>query len=181
MNLAATRVNELLSSHQAALDSQAEGRINRLEQEVAQLRRRSAELIRLADMRDPVCFLKVTNIRGVETVEKDGGSNGVLCSSELPHYGAAGSKRGSRRVGAATGGRGRRRPLHHPTASGVGEGAVRRQPGEDRRHPSVFSFSISDSPSVEQILVRHAGRRNVYSESSSLLSEPRTAHRGRKR
>ncbi|TWW76688.1 finTRIM family, member 86 isoform X1 [Takifugu flavidus] len=58
VNLAGTRVAELLSSHEASLGSQAEGRVNGLEQEVAQLHRRSAELIRLADMKDPVCFLK---------------------------------------------------------------------------------------------------------------------------
>lgn len=63
LSLAGARVDELLGDREASLGSQAEGRINRLQQEAAQLRWRSADLSRLADMKDPVCFLKVTSIR----------------------------------------------------------------------------------------------------------------------
>lgn len=63
VNLTGTRVNELLSNHEASLGSQVEGQINSLEQEVAQLRWRSTDLSRLVSMKDPVCFLKVRNIR----------------------------------------------------------------------------------------------------------------------
>lgn len=63
VNLTGTRVEELLSNHEASLGSQVEGQMNSLEQEVERLRWRSADLSRLADMKDPVCFLKVRNIR----------------------------------------------------------------------------------------------------------------------
>lgn len=59
MNVMGTQVRELLSTHEASLGSQVEGRIHRLEQEVVQLRWKSADLKRLADMRDHISFLKV--------------------------------------------------------------------------------------------------------------------------
>lgn len=63
VSLTGARVSELLSNHEASLGSQVEGQINSLEQEVERLRWRSADLSLLADIRDPVCFLKVRNIR----------------------------------------------------------------------------------------------------------------------
>ncbi|KAG8002202.1 Tripartite motif-containing protein 16 [Nibea albiflora] len=58
MNLTGTKFGELLSTHETSLGSQVEGQIHRLEQEVAQLRWKSAELSTLADMQDHICFLK---------------------------------------------------------------------------------------------------------------------------
>lgn len=60
VELMGTQVGELLSNHETSLGSRAEGQIQRLEQEVAQLHRRSEELKWLADMQDHNCFLKVT-------------------------------------------------------------------------------------------------------------------------
>lgn len=62
VNLTGTRVSELLRNHEDSLGSQVEGQINSLEQEVERLRWRSADLCLLADIKDPVCFLKVRNI-----------------------------------------------------------------------------------------------------------------------
>lgn len=53
-----SQVAELLSAHEASLDSRAEGHIQQLEQQVAQLRWKEQELGRLAGMQDHVCFLK---------------------------------------------------------------------------------------------------------------------------
>ncbi|XP_073349673.1 finTRIM family, member 86 [Pagrus major] len=58
MTLTGDEVGELLSTHETSLGSQVEGQIHSLEQEVAQLRWRSEELSRLADMQDHICFLK---------------------------------------------------------------------------------------------------------------------------
>ncbi|KAK2846928.1 hypothetical protein Q5P01_009927 [Channa striata] len=58
LNQAGTQVGELLSAHETSLGSRVEGQIHRLEQEVVQLRWKSEELSRLADMQDHVCFLK---------------------------------------------------------------------------------------------------------------------------
>lgn len=63
VNLTGTKVSELLSDHEASLSSQVEGQINSLQQEVEQLRWRSADLSLLADVKDPVCFLKVRTIK----------------------------------------------------------------------------------------------------------------------
>lgn len=63
VNLTGTQVSELLSTHEASLGSQAEGQLNRLEQQVAQLNWKREELSRLADMQDDVCFLKVTSVK----------------------------------------------------------------------------------------------------------------------
>ncbi|KAJ0063426.1 hypothetical protein NL108_002640, partial [Boleophthalmus pectinirostris] len=52
------QVGEELSAHEASLGTRVEGRVQRLEQEVARLHWRSEELQRLADMQDHVCFLK---------------------------------------------------------------------------------------------------------------------------
>ncbi|XP_034557544.1 finTRIM family, member 86 [Notolabrus celidotus] len=58
VNQTGIQVGELLSTHEESLGSQVEGQIQRLEQEVAQLRWKSEELSRLADMQDHSCFLK---------------------------------------------------------------------------------------------------------------------------
>lgn len=63
VNLTGTQVSELLSNHEASLGSQVEGHINSLQQEVEQLRWRSADLSTMAAIKDPVCFLKVRNVR----------------------------------------------------------------------------------------------------------------------
>lgn len=62
VNLTGTEVGELLSTHEASLGSQVEGQIHQLEQEVVQLRWKSAELSTLADMQDHICFLKVIKV-----------------------------------------------------------------------------------------------------------------------
>lgn len=59
VNVTGIQVGELLGSRESSLDNGVEGQIQGLEQEVAQLRWRSEELSRLADMHDPICFLKV--------------------------------------------------------------------------------------------------------------------------
>ena len=64
VNVTGAQVGGLLGAHQTALGSQVEGRIQRLEQEVAQLRSRSVDLSRLADMQDHICFLKVISAGG---------------------------------------------------------------------------------------------------------------------
>ncbi|XP_056140037.1 finTRIM family, member 86 [Lampris incognitus] len=58
IELMGTQIGSLLCAHEASLSSRAEGHIHRLEQEVAQLRWKSEEMSRLADMQDHVCFLK---------------------------------------------------------------------------------------------------------------------------
>lgn len=62
VNLTGTQVGELLGNQEASLGSQVEAQLNSLEQEVERLRWRSADLGRLADIKDPVCFLKVRNV-----------------------------------------------------------------------------------------------------------------------
>lgn len=62
VSLTGTQVGELLSTHEASMGSQVEAQIQRLEQEVAQLRGKSTELSQLADMQDHICFLKVTTL-----------------------------------------------------------------------------------------------------------------------
>uniref|UniRef100_A0A1A7XFW8 Tripartite motif containing 65 n=2 Tax=Iconisemion striatum TaxID=60296 RepID=A0A1A7XFW8_9TELE len=58
VNHTGTQVGKLLSTHETTFCSQVEVLIQSLQQEVAQLRWRSEELSRLADMQDDVCFLK---------------------------------------------------------------------------------------------------------------------------
>ncbi|XP_026231333.1 finTRIM family, member 86 [Anabas testudineus] len=58
VNLTGTQVGELLSTHETSLGSEVEGQAHKLEQEVAQLRWKSEELSRLAEMQDHICFLK---------------------------------------------------------------------------------------------------------------------------
>lgn len=55
-----SEVNELISAQQRAAESQAEGLLERLEQEVAELRRRDAELVKLSHIEDHSLFLQVT-------------------------------------------------------------------------------------------------------------------------
>lgn len=59
VNLMGADISELLGSHESSLGCQVEVQTHRLEQELAQLRWRSEELSRMADMQDPICFLKV--------------------------------------------------------------------------------------------------------------------------
>ncbi|XP_068174280.1 finTRIM family, member 86 [Antennarius striatus] len=58
VSLTGEQIGELLSTHETSLGSHAEGQIHRLQQEMAQLRWKSEELNRLADMQDDICFLK---------------------------------------------------------------------------------------------------------------------------
>lgn len=58
VNVTGNQIGEVLGSHEASLGSRVEGRIQKLEQEVARLHWRSEELSRLADMQDHICFLK---------------------------------------------------------------------------------------------------------------------------
>ncbi|KAJ8280233.1 hypothetical protein GJAV_G00052140 [Gymnothorax javanicus] len=53
-----SQVQQLLRAHEMAEGSRAEGQIHRLEQDLAQLRRRDEELKRLQLMQDHHCFLK---------------------------------------------------------------------------------------------------------------------------
>lgn len=70
VNLTGTEFGELLSTHETSLGSQVEGQIHQLEQEVAQLRWKSAELSTLADMQDHICFLKVISVRRSATCNR---------------------------------------------------------------------------------------------------------------
>lgn len=182
LNLAATRVGELLSSHEASLDSQAEGRINRLEQEVAQLHRRSAELIRLADMRDPVCFLKVTNIRGLKChwLKK---TVVATASSALQNFLTMEPLGQREETGESA-------PPQEVVVAAIRSTTKRLQESVKELcgcsleeitaiRPSILSASLIFHlcTTEEQIHVRRVGRRNVDLKSSSLLSEPRTARR----
>ncbi|XP_029026255.2 finTRIM family, member 86 [Betta splendens] len=58
VNVTGTQVGELLSGHETSLGSGVEVQFQKLEQEVVQLRWKSEELSRLADMQDHICFLK---------------------------------------------------------------------------------------------------------------------------
>ncbi|KAK5868476.1 hypothetical protein PBY51_009487 [Eleginops maclovinus] len=58
VNQTGIQVGEALSTHETSLGSRVEGQIHRLEQEVAPLRWKNEELIRLKDMQDDICFLK---------------------------------------------------------------------------------------------------------------------------
>lgn len=63
LNLTGSKFGELLSIHETALGSNVEGQIHGLEQEMVQLRWKSEELSRLADMEDHICFLKVIDMK----------------------------------------------------------------------------------------------------------------------
>ncbi|XP_035536134.1 finTRIM family, member 86 [Morone saxatilis] len=80
VNLTGSEVGELLGSHENSLGSQVEGQINGLEQEVAQLRWKSAELSRLADMQDHICFLK--NFLIMEPLGQTGATGESVLSQE---------------------------------------------------------------------------------------------------
>ncbi|KAM9732884.1 finTRIM family, member 86 isoform 2-T2 [Menidia menidia] len=56
--LTGTQVVGLLGSHETVLGSDVEGQIQGLQQEMAQLQRKSEEVSGLADIQDNVCFLK---------------------------------------------------------------------------------------------------------------------------
>lgn len=59
VELMGTQVVEFLCAHESSMGSRTEGHIHKLEQELAQLRRRDQKLSRLASMQDHICFLKV--------------------------------------------------------------------------------------------------------------------------
>ncbi|XP_070826975.1 finTRIM family, member 86 [Chaetodon trifascialis] len=80
VNLTGVKIGELLSTHETSLGSQVEGQIHRLEQEVAQLRWKSAELSKLADMQDHICFLK--NFLTMEPLGQMGATGGSILSQE---------------------------------------------------------------------------------------------------
>ncbi|XP_023256337.1 E3 ubiquitin/ISG15 ligase TRIM25-like [Seriola lalandi dorsalis] len=80
VNGTGTQVGELFSTHETSLGSQVEGQIHRLEQEVAQLRWRSEELSRLADMQDHICFLK--NFLTMEPLGQTGVTGESVLSQE---------------------------------------------------------------------------------------------------
>ncbi|KAM6932891.1 finTRIM family, member 86 [Xenentodon cancila] len=75
-----TEVCELLRSHETTLGSCVEGHINGLEQEAVQLRWKSEELSRLAEMQDHVCFLK--NFFLMEPLGPTDGSGKSLLNQE---------------------------------------------------------------------------------------------------
>lgn len=138
VSLAGARVGELLSNHEASLGSQVEGHVNSLEQEVKQLRWRSADLSLLADVKDPVCFLKVRKHQvgfGIDVVGKYYSSFSVPCGAELLHHGAAAAE--SRRVVASRGGGGGFHPRCHKGTPRVGAGPVQNQPGNHHLSMSV--------------------------------------------
>lgn len=80
VNQTGIQVGELLSTHEASLGSQVEGQIHRMEQEVAQLRWKSEELSRLADMQDHICFLK--NFFTMEPLSQTAATGELLLSQE---------------------------------------------------------------------------------------------------
>ena len=55
-------VKRLIRAHQGAALSRAEGLLERLEQEIAELRRRDAELEKLSHTEDNIHFLQVTRL-----------------------------------------------------------------------------------------------------------------------
>uniref|UniRef100_UPI0037E72888 finTRIM family, member 86 n=1 Tax=Semicossyphus pulcher TaxID=241346 RepID=UPI0037E72888 len=80
VNQTGIQVGELLSTHEASLGSQVESRIQSLEQEVAQLRWKSEELCRLADMQDDICFLK--NFHTIELLGQAGATGESVLTQE---------------------------------------------------------------------------------------------------
>ena len=57
-----SKVKDLIRAQQGAALSQAEGLLERLEQEIAELRRRDAELEKLSHTEDNIHFLQVTRL-----------------------------------------------------------------------------------------------------------------------
>ena len=55
-------MKDLIRAQQGAAVSQAEGLLERLEQEIAELRRRDAELEKLSHTEDNIHFLQVTRL-----------------------------------------------------------------------------------------------------------------------
>eukprot|EP00064_Thunnus_orientalis_P000307 superscaffoldBa00000015_g307 len=80
VNYTGIQVGELLSTHETSLGSQIEGQIHRLEQEVVQLRWKSEELSRLADMQDHICFLK--NFLIMEPLGKTGATGELILTED---------------------------------------------------------------------------------------------------
>lgn len=80
VNQTGIQVGELLSTHETSLGCQVEGQIHRLEQEVVQLRWKSEELNRLAQMEDHICFLK--NFFTMEPLGKTGATGEQNLSEE---------------------------------------------------------------------------------------------------
>ncbi|XP_072249045.1 finTRIM family, member 86 isoform X1 [Leuresthes tenuis] len=80
LDLTGTHVGELLSAHETALGSNVEGQIQQLEQEEAQLRWKSEELSRLADMQDNISFLK--NFLLMEPLDQTGATGKSPLSQE---------------------------------------------------------------------------------------------------
>ncbi|XP_055735815.1 finTRIM family, member 86 [Salvelinus fontinalis] len=80
MELMGTEVGELLCTHEASIGCRSEGHIHKLEQELAQLRRKDQELSRLASMQDHICFLK--NFFTLEPLTQNGGREGVGLGEE---------------------------------------------------------------------------------------------------
>ncbi|XP_041661690.1 finTRIM family, member 86 isoform X2 [Cheilinus undulatus] len=80
VNQTGIQVGELLSTHETTLGSQVEGQIHRLEQEVVQLRWKSEELNRLAQMEDHICFLK--NFFTMEPLGQAGATGELNLSEE---------------------------------------------------------------------------------------------------
>ncbi|KPP67053.1 Tripartite motif-containing protein 16-like [Scleropages formosus] len=74
------QVTELLCNKEAVSSSWTEVQIQRLEQEMAQLRSRGEELSRLTHMQNSICFLK--NFLTLEAPLHDGGEAGVRGNSE---------------------------------------------------------------------------------------------------
>ncbi|XP_014017761.1 finTRIM family, member 86 isoform X1 [Salmo salar] len=80
VELMGTQVRELLCTHEDSMGSRSEGHIHKLEQELAQLRRKDQELSRLASMQDHICFLK--NFFTLEPLTQNGGREGVGLGEE---------------------------------------------------------------------------------------------------
>ncbi|XP_042270762.1 finTRIM family, member 86 [Thunnus maccoyii] len=80
VNYTGIQVGELLSTHETSLGSKIEGQIHRLEQEVVQLRWKSEELSRLADMQDHICFLK--NFLIMEPLGKTGATGELILTED---------------------------------------------------------------------------------------------------
>uniref|UniRef100_A0A4W5M1Q2 B30.2/SPRY domain-containing protein n=1 Tax=Hucho hucho TaxID=62062 RepID=A0A4W5M1Q2_9TELE len=62
-----SEVKELIKAQEKAAVSQAEGRLKQLEQEIAKLRRRDAEMERLSHKEDHIHFLQVTSLVSLST------------------------------------------------------------------------------------------------------------------
>ncbi|XP_026152959.1 finTRIM family, member 86 [Mastacembelus armatus] len=80
VNLTGTQVSELLSTHESSLGSGVEGQIQKLEQEMVQLRWKNEELNKLADMQDHICFLK--NFLCMEPLGQTGATAESVLSQE---------------------------------------------------------------------------------------------------